>query len=210
MTDPILYTNPMSRGRIARWMLEEVGADYEVRLVDFGDKDAEFVEANPMAKVPTIVHGERVVTEAAAICAYLADVYPQARLAPPVDERGDYYRWMFFAAGPLEQAVTSNALGWTPNVQQQGMVGFGSYDRVLDTLEGAVSDLGDGWLTGADFTAADLYVGAHLSFGTGFGSIPKREPFVRFVQRVNARPAALRANALDDAWMGELKAGAPA
>lgn len=208
MSEVILYTNPMSRGRIARWMLEEVGADYEVRPVQFGADNSELGAANPMRKVPTVVHDGTVVTECAAICAYLADVFPEAGLAPPVAERGDYYRWLFFAAGPLEQAVTSNSLGWVPDAQQQGMVGFGSYDRVIDTLEGAVGDLGDGWLTGPRFTAADLYVGAHLSWGTGFGSIPKREAFVRFVERVNARPAAARANELDDAWMKEMSAPA--
>ena len=210
--DLILYTNPMSRGRIARWMLEEVGASYETRVVDFArDKDADYLAVNPMGKVPAIVHGDTIVTECAAICAYLADAFPEAGLAPPPTERGDYYRWLFFAAGPLEQAVTSNSLGWKPNEQQQGMVGFGTYDRVMDTIEGAVAGLGDDrWLTGERFTAADVYVGAHLSWGTGFNSMPKREAFLKFVERVNARPAAKRAAALDDAAMAEAQAGSAA
>lgn len=204
MTDLTFYTNPMSRGRIARWMLEEVGAPYETVVVGFGD--ATIRAANPMGKVPTIVHGRHTVTEAAAICAYLADAFPDAGLAPPIDARADYYRWLFFAAGPLEQAVTSNSLGWKPTDEQQRMVGFGSYDRVVDTLETAVSDLGDGWLTGERFTAADLYVGAHLGWGLAFGSIPKRDAFAAFVERTAARPAAQRATVIDDALIAEMRA----
>lgn len=200
MADLTLYTNPMSRGRIARWMLEEVGADYDTVVVQFGG-DPKLLPVNPMGKVPAIVHRGRTVTECAAICAYLADAFPDAGLAPETDERADYYRWLFFAAGPLEQAVTSNSIGWVPDEKQQGMIGFGTYDRVIDTLEQAVAAAGEGWLTGDRFTAADLYVGAHLGWGTMFGSIPKRDAFVRFVERTTARPAAQRANALDDALM---------
>ena len=208
MSEITLYTNPMSRGRIARWMLEEVGADYDVHVVQFGGGNPGLGAVNPMRKVPTIVHNGTTVTECAAICAYLADAFPDAGLAPPLDARGDYYRWLFFAAGPVEQGVTSNSLGWVPTPEQQGMVGFGSYERVVDTLEAAVSDLGDGWLTGDRFTAADLYLGAHLSWGTGFGSLPKRDAFMTFVERVNARPAAKRAADLDDQLMAELRAPA--
>ncbi|SOB88161.1 glutathione S-transferase [Sphingomonas guangdongensis] len=200
MTDLTLYTNPMSRGRIARWMLEEVGADYETVVVEFGG-DPALLPVNPMGKVPAIVHAGTTITECAAICAYLADAFPDAGLAPPVAERAAYYRWLFFAAGPLEQAVVSNSLGWKPEDKQQALVGFGTYDRTIDTLEQAVEGAGDGWLTGERFTAADLYVGAHLGWGTMFGSIPKRDAFVRFVERTAARPAAQRANALDDALM---------
>lgn len=140
-----LYTNPMSRGRIARWMIEETGADYETVAVDWTAKPTEFVAANPMGKVPTIVHNGIVVTECAAICAYLADAFPEAGLAPPVAERGPYYRALFFAAGPLEQAVTSRAMGWeASDPMKQGMLGFGSYDRTIDTLEGLLSAAGDG------------------------------------------------------------------
>jgi glutathione S-transferase len=190
----------MSRGRIARWMLEEVGAEYETVVVDFGG-DERLLPINPMGKVPTIVHRGRTITECAAICAYLADAYPEAQLAPSIGDRSDYYRWLFFAAGPLEQAVVSNSLGWKPEEKQQALVGFGTYERTIDTLEQAVVAAGDSWLTGDRFTAADLYVGAHLGWGTMFGSIPKRDAFVRFVERTAARPAARRANALDDALM---------
>lgn len=199
-----LYTNPMSRGRIARWMIEETGADYETVAVDWRAKSPEFLAANPMGKVPTIVHEDVVVTECAAICAYLADVFPEARLAPPVDRRGAYYRALFFAAGPLEQAVTSRAMGWeASDPGKQGMLGFGSYDRTIDTLEGLVSAAGDGWLAADHFTAADLYVGAHLAWGLQFGSIPKRDVFAAFVERTASREAAVRAAAKDDALMAQ-------
>jgi glutathione S-transferase len=129
MSDLVFYTNPMSRGRIARWMLEEVGEPYDVRIVDWGDKPADFLAVNPMGKVPAIVHHGRVVTEGAAIIAYLADTFPQAGLAPTDAERADYYRWMFFAAGPVEAATTNRSLGVEPTQEQQGMVGYGTLDR---------------------------------------------------------------------------------
>jgi len=201
-----LYTNPMSRGRIARWMVEETGADYDVALVDWTAKDEAFLAANPMGKVPTIVHDGVVVTEAAATCAYLADAFPGARLAPPVDRRGAYYRALFFAAGPLEQAVTSRAMGWeVSDPAKQGMLGFGSYDRTIDTLEALVSEAGEGWLAADHFTAADLYVGAHLGWGLQFGSIPKREVFERFAARTASRDAAVRAAAKDDALIAQAR-----
>lgn len=204
-----LYTNPMSRGRIARWMLEETGVDYDVVVVPHGPRSPDFLGVNPMGKVPAIVHDGVVVTETAAICAYLADAVPQAGLAPPVDARGAYYRWLFFAAGPLEQAVTSRAMGWDVGDQpeKRGMLGFGDFDRTIDTLERAVAAAGDGWLAADHFTAADLYVGAHLGWGTQFGTVPKRDAFMAFVARVQARDAAQRANAKDDALMAAQAAG---
>lgn len=202
-----LYTNPMSRGRIARWMLEEVGQPYETEIVDWANKSSTFLADNPMGKVPTLVHGDRVITECAAVCAYLADTFPEAGLAPDPADRAAYYRWLFFAAGPLEQAVTSKAMGWeASDPQKQGMLGFGDFDRTIDTLEGAVKDAGDGWLAGDRFTACDLYVGAHLAWGTQFGTIPKRDAFVAFVERATARPAAKRANEIDDAAIAEMQA----
>ena len=115
MTDDLVfYTNPMSRGRIARWMLEEVGCSYRTELLEYGTtmKAADYLAINPMGKVPAIRHGDTIVTECAAICAYLADVFPDAGLAPPPDARGAYYRWLFFAAGPLEAAVVNHSLGF--------------------------------------------------------------------------------------------------
>jgi glutathione S-transferase len=202
--DLIFYTNPMSRGRIARWMLEEVGEPYRTEVLDFGTtmKAPAYLAVNPMGKVPAIRHGDVVVTEAAAICAYLADAFPQAGLAPEPGSRlrGPYYRWLFFAAGPLEAAVTNKALNFpAPEGRGQAMAGYGSYEAVMNALEGAVSR-GD-YLVGDRFTAADLYVGAHIAWGLMFGSIDKRPAFERYAARLEARPAAQRANALDDALM---------
>src|SRR5215510_14222071 len=136
------YTNPMSRGRIVRWMLEEVGQPYETVLLDFasGAKSADYLAINPMGKVPAITHGDTVVTEAAAICAYLADAFPQAGLAPPSGSklRGPYYRWLFFGAGPIEAAVGAKSMGWEAPEERKMMLGYGSLADVLDTLEGAL------------------------------------------------------------------------
>ena len=197
----VLYTNPMSRGRIVRWMLEEIGQPYETEVVEFGPmmKSADYLALNPMGKVPAIRHGETVVTETAAICAYLADAFPAAGLAPSPAERGAYYRWLFFAAGPLEAAVTDHALGFEPPADKQPMVGYGSYHSVIDTLERAVD--GDGYLAADRFTAADLYVGAHIGWGMEVGTIERRPAFERYWARLSGRTAHLRATELDDAAM---------
>ncbi|MCA8933691.1 MAG: glutathione S-transferase, partial [Rhodospirillaceae bacterium] len=139
--DPILYTNPRSRGRIVRWMLEEVGCPYTVQVVGYGPpmKSPEYLAINPMGKVPALVHGGQVITESGAICAYLADAFPEAGLAPPAGERGAYYRWLFFAAGCVEPALISKALGHVPPEDRQGMVGYGTYELTLNALEQAVS-----------------------------------------------------------------------
>ena len=203
MPDLVLYTNPMSRGRIARWMLEEVGAPYETVVLDYGStmKDADYLAVNPMGKVPAIKHGETVVTEAAAICAYLADAFPESGLAPPHGSRlrGPYYRWLFFVAGPVEAAVTNKSFGFEVPPDRRPMAGYGSLAEVMDALEGALS--GRDYLVGDRFTAADLYVGAQLGWGMMFGTIEKRPAFERYFQRLSARPAAKRANALDEALM---------
>ena len=160
------YTNPMSRGQIVRWMLEEVGEPYETVVLDYSDdgmKSAAYRAINPMGKVPAIVHDGRVVTECAAICAYLADTFPAAGLAPPPAERHAYYRWLFFAAGPVEAAVTNRALGFVVPEGRERMAGYGSFDETVATLETAVS--GDAWTCGDQFTAADVYVGAQVEIG---------------------------------------------
>jgi glutathione S-transferase len=203
----VFYTNPMSRGRIARWMLEEVGCPYRTEVLAWGttSKAPEYLAINPMGKVPTIVHQGTVVTECAAICAYLADVFPEAGLAPPHGDqrRGAYYRWLFFAAGPLEAAVSDKALGLTEVPEEKrGMVGYGTFDDVVNTLEKAVSGAKP-WLTGDQFTAADLYVGSHLGWGLQFGSLPKRPAFEEFVARCVARPAAGRAREIDDGLIAQ-------
>ena len=201
MASYTFFTNPMSRGQIARWALHEAGADYDQVLVDWADKPAALVAANPMAKVPTLVHhaagGDRVITECAAICAYLAEAHPQAGLLPEAAEMADYFRWLFFAAGPVEQAVVARSMGWEVPAERQGMVGFGSYDRVLDTLEAHLT--GRDFVCGARFTAADVYVGSQVDWGLTFGSIPPRPAFVAYAERLQARPAYKAAKGIDAA-----------
>ncbi|WEK41713.1 MAG: glutathione S-transferase family protein [Candidatus Sphingomonas colombiensis] len=208
VSDLIFYTNPMSRGRIARWMLEEVGAPYETVLLGYGDtmKAPEYLAINPMGKVPAIVHKGRVVTEGAAIIAYLAEAFPQAGLAPTADERADYYRWMFFAAGPVEAATTNRSLGVEPDARQQTMAGYGSLDRVVEVLEKAVR--AHPYIAGDRFTAADVYVGSHIGWGMQFGSLPKNDVFENYVGRIMAREAAVRARAIDDALIPKETPGA--
>jgi len=197
----ILYTNPMSRGRVARWMIEEIGQPYRTEVLDYATtmKAPGYLAVNPMGKVPALRHGETVVTETAAICAYLADAFPQARLAPPPGDRlrGPYYRWLFFTAGPVEAAVSNKALGFAVPQERERMVGYGRIEHVMSALEAAVSR--SDYLVGDNFTAADLYVGSQLGFGMMFGTIEKRPTFERYWQRVSARPACKRAKELDDA-----------
>ncbi len=204
MTDPlILYTNPMSRGRIVRWMLEELGQPYRTEVLDYGTtmKAPAYLAINPMGKVPALRHGTTVVTECAAICAYLADAFPEAGLAPPPADplRGPYFRWLFFAAGPVEAAVSNKALGWEAPPGRERMLGYGTYTAAMDTLEGAVS--GGPYLVGGRFSAADVYLGSQIGFGLQFGTIEKRPAFERYWAGLAARPAAVRARAMDDALM---------
>jgi glutathione S-transferase len=202
-----LYTNPMSRGRIARWMLEEIGCAYETVLLEYGGsmKGADYLAINPMGKVPAIRHGETVVTEAAAICAYLADAFPDTGMAPPPGNprRGPYYRWMFFAAGPLEAVVTAKTLGLLAPADKSAMAGYGTYEDTIAALETAV---GKGpYICGDQFTAADVYVGAQIGWGMMFGTIDKRPAFEEYFTRISDRPAARRANELDDALSAEVQ-----
>lgn len=199
-SDLIFYTNPMSRGRIVRWMLEETGADYETVVVDYTTmKDEPYRSVNPMGKVPAIVHKGRVVTECAGICAYLADVFPEAGLGPLPEEKAAYYRWLFFAAGPVEQAVTNHAAGFVPTAERRRMFGYGNYDLAVDVLEQAVS--AHPYIAGSRFTAADVYVGSQVAWGTQFGTLPKRDAFIAYVARLTARDAYSRAGEKDDALM---------
>ncbi|MCW3845878.1 glutathione S-transferase family protein [Sphingomonas sp. LB-2] len=200
----VFYTNPQSRGRIIRWMLEESGAEYRTELVDYAStmKAEPYLSINPMGKVPAIVHKGKVVTECAAICAYLADAFPEAGLAPTEAERADYYRWLFFAAGPLEQAVTNNFAKFVPSPEQGRMFGYGNYDLAVDTLEKAVS--AHPYIAGDRFTAADVYVGSAVGWGVQFGTLPKRDAFADYYGRVSAREAYKRGNELDDALAAEL------
>jgi glutathione S-transferase len=210
------YTNPMSRGRIARWMLEEVGEPYETVLLDYGTtmKGADYLAINPMGKVPAIRHGDTVVTEGAAICAYLADAFPDKGLAPPLGDkaRGPYFRWLFFAAGPVEAAVTGKSLGLLAPADKKMMAGYGSFEDTIDALEQAVRD--GPYVCGDRFTAADVYVGSQIGWGMMFNNIEKRPAFEAYVGRLFGRPASVRAREIDDSIIAEQKAkeaqGAPA
>lgn len=202
MSDLVFYTNPMSRGRIIRWMLEEVGQPYETKVLrwETGEtKGADYLAINPMGKVPAIVHDGVVVTECAAICAYLADAFPQAGLAPPVNSRlrGPYYRWLFFGAGPIEQAVAAKMTNLEPTIEQRTSLGYGCMEDVLAAVEGAVENRA--YLVGDSFTAADLYLASHLSWGMNFGTLERRPAFEVYAERHLQRPAALRADEIDNA-----------
>lgn len=193
------YTNPMSRGQIARWALHEAGADYDQVLLEYDTtmKAAAYLAVNPMGKVPAIDHDGKVVTEGAAICAYLAEAFPDAGLAPTAEERADYYRWLFFAAGPLESAITNRSMGFEVEQDKEKMAGYGNYDHVVDALDSKFQR--DDFVCGARFTMADVYVGAQVGWGTQFETLPKRDSFIAYAKRVTDREAYKSAKAIDDA-----------
>jgi glutathione S-transferase len=203
--DIAFYTNPMSRGQIARWMLEEIGQPYDMTVLDYGTtmKAADYLAINPMGKVPAIVHKGKVVTEAAAICAYLADAFPGANLAPPLDQRADYYRWLFFAAGPVEAAVSNKTMGLAVPEGRERAMGYGSYGQTIATLEKAVS-VGR-WICGDQFTAADVYVGSQVDWGLTFGTIDSRPAFEAYIARLRERPAYRRQKELDGALIAQMQ-----
>jgi glutathione S-transferase len=192
------YTNPMSRGRIVRWMLEELGQPYETVVLDYGRamKAPAYLAVNPMGKVPAVAHGARVVTECAAICTYLADAFPKAGLLP--DDRAAFYRWMFFAAGPMEQAIVNTSFGWKPGTMHEaGRTGYGSLENVLAAISGHLEQ--NAFVAGDRFSAADVYVGSQIGWGLQFGTISPTPALTDYWDRIKTRPAALRAIAMDDA-----------
>ncbi len=204
------FTNPQSRGQIVRWMLEEVGEPYKTHILDYQSsmKADDYLAINPMGKVPAIRHDGVVVTEAAAICAYLADAFPSAGLAPPVDRRGAYYRWLFFAAGPVEAAFTNKSAGFDPTPERQAMVGYGNFDLTIDSLEKAVSNAD--YIAGGKFSAADLYVGSQIGFMLQFGLLEPRAAFSDYVARVTDRPAYIRAKKIDADLIAAMPPAQPA
>jgi glutathione S-transferase len=204
MAEIVLYTNPMSRGGIVHWMLEELGVSYDTEILDYGTsmKSPAYLTINPMGKVPAIRHGDVVVTEAAAICAYLADAYPQAQLAPPPAERGSYYRWLFFGAGPVEAALSNKACGFEPTQEQEGRIGYGSLQRVVETLAAAVR--GRQYIAGDRFTAADVYVGSQIGWGMRFGSLERRPEFEAYWAGLKDRPAQRKVENQFNALMAKM------
>jgi glutathione S-transferase len=206
MADLKFYTHPMSRGQTVRWMLEEVGEPYETQIVEYGStmKQEPYLSINPMGKVPAIVHNGTVVTEVAAICCYLADAFPHAGLAPPPDQRADYYRWIFFTSGPVEAAFSNKAAGWEPTPERQRMFGYGTYDLAITTLEKALT--GREYIAGDRFTAADLFVGANVNFMLQFNLLEPRPVFTDYAARMTDRDAYRRAKDIDGKLIAEIQA----
>ncbi len=203
--DLILYTHPQSRGAIVQWMLEEIGQPYTVRVLDYSTtmKAPEYLALNPMGKVPALQHGEVIVTETAAICAYLADAFPQAELAPALEDRGEYYRWLFFAAGCGEPAMFDQSAGWIPETAElQSSLGYGTFEKTFDTLANWLADRT--YVAGDRFTAADVYVGSLLRFGMDFNLIPRKPEFEAYVAPFLERPARKQADAKIQALMEEI------
>lgn len=199
MTDLRLYTNPMSRGRIARWILEEIGQPYDVTIIQHGPemKGPDYTAINPMGKVPTLIHKRQTITETAAICAYLAEAFPNANLKPDADQLGAYYRWLFFAAGPVEAATANEAMGFSPTDEQAKSSGYGTFETMYDTLVNAVSK--HDYLCGKQFTAADIYLGSQIGWGLLFGTLPGHPVLEAYRDRLYSRTAYTRAAELDDA-----------
>ena len=206
MTGLTFYTNPMSRGQTIRWMLEEIGEPYDTEILEYGTtmKAEPYLSINPMGKVPAIKHGDRVVTEVAAICLYLADAFPQAGLAPDLADRADYYRWVFFTSGPVEAAFTAKSMGWEVPPERQAMAGFGNYDTAMKTLESALA--AKPFLAGDRFTAADLFVGAMVGFMLRFNLLEPTPVFTDYAARMTDRDAYRRAQHIDGKLIAEMQA----
>ncbi len=204
----VLYYSPMSRARIAHWMLEEAGAPYRLELVNFEkgeNKTPAFLNINPMGKLPTIVHRGVVVTESPAICAYLADAFPAARLAPGNEDpaRGTYFRWFFFGAGCVEAAVVDRMLN-RPQSERTSLVGYGTYTDTVNTLEKALAP--GPYILGDRFSAADVYVGSQIRFGLMTQSLEPRPIFQSYVARISDRPAYKRVSEQAEKVAAQMKA----
>jgi glutathione S-transferase len=193
------YTNPQSRGLMPHWMLEELGQPYETRVIGYDEVTGPaYRRINPMAKLPALNDDGHVVTESAAIIAYLADRFPDAGLGPLPAERADYWRWLFFAAGPIEQVTSAKAMGWTiDDPGRQRMLGFGDFERPFGVLAAHLADRD--YVCGARFTAADVYVGSQVDFGLQFGIFPTLDPFTAYAERIRQRPAYKRTRELNAA-----------
>jgi glutathione S-transferase len=194
-----LYHASPSRSSIVRWMLEEIGEPYDIDLLSLADGDQfkpGYLAVNPMAKVPALMHDGVVITEAAAICTYLADAFPQAGLSVPIGDprRGVYLKWLFFAPGCIEPAMIDRV---APRAEpaRRGMLGYGDFDSVMDVVAKGVS--AGTYLMGEQFTAADVVLGSTLRWGLMFKLLPERPEFMAYADRLGERPALQRATALD-------------
>ncbi|MEA2991700.1 MAG: glutathione S-transferase [Alphaproteobacteria bacterium] len=199
MADLTLYHASPSRSSIVLWMLEEIGEPYDVKLLSLSQGDQQkpdYLAINPMGKVPALKHGDTVITESAAICTYLADEFPKAKLNVPVGtpRRGVYLKWLFFGPGCLEAAVMDRA---APRKEEprRGMLGYGDFDTTMNVVAKAVEK--GPWLMGEQFTAADVVIGAQIRWGTMFKMIPERPEFTAYAARIAERSAAKRAEAKD-------------
>jgi glutathione S-transferase len=203
MTELTLYHAAPSRSSIVRWMLEELGEPYDIHLLDLtkGEQFAsDYLAVNPMGKVPALKHGDAIVAEAAAICTYLADEFPQAKLSIPIGDkrRGQYLKWLFFGPSCIEPAMVDRAM---PRSEQprRGTLGYGDFDTVMEVTAKAVEP--GPYLMGEQFTAADVVVGSTLRWGLMFKLLPERPEFMRYVGRLQERPALQRAVAADEDLM---------
>ncbi|QFT77238.1 glutathione S-transferase family protein [Erythrobacter sp. THAF29] len=205
MAEFTFYTVAMSRGQISRWALHEAAADYDQVVFDWATRPDDYIKINPMNKVPALVHHhgdhDHVVTEAAAINHYLAETHPDKGLLPDPHEKAAYFRWLFFAAGPIEQALLAKALDWKVPEERTATAGFGTLERALSAMEGWLSD--NDFAAGNRFTMADTYVGSQFVWGMRFGSIPETPAFKSYVERVTQRPAYAEANAIDQRLIEE-------
>jgi glutathione S-transferase len=195
-----LYHAAPSRSSIVHWMLEEIGEPYDIHLVSFKKGEnlkPEYLAINPMGKVPALRHGDVVITEAAAICAYLADEFPNAKLnvANGSPKRGIYLKWLFFGPSCLEPAIMERAYP-RKEPPPRATLGFGDYDTVVEVLAKAVAAAAP-YLMGERFTAADVVIGSGLRWGTMFKLLPERHEFTAYVARLNERPALKRVTEKD-------------
>lgn len=202
MADLTLFTNPRSRGSIARWMMEEVGQPYTAISVDFDTtiQSEDYAAINPMKKVPALIHRGQVITECGAICCYMAETFSETGML--ASNRAAHFRWMFFGAGPLEHAVTNKALKVEVPPKRTRMVGYGSFDRVVQTLVGHLSQTP--YFCGTSFSSVDVYVGKQIGWGLTFGILPADPVLTEYWKRISARPAHLRATAADAAAEKEM------
>jgi len=199
-----LYHAAPSRSSVTLWMLEELGEPYDIHLLSLTkgeNREPAYLAVNPMGKVPALRHGDAVITEAAAICTYLADEFPAAKLNVPIGDprRGSYLKWLFFGPSCIEPAVIDRAAPRREEARR-GMLGYGDFDTTMNTVAAAVEQ--GPWILGEQFTAADVVIGANIRWGMMFKMIPERPEFLDYAARIAARPAAQRADAKDKELAG--------